>query len=138
MNATHAKIFGIVGLAFSLVWSATSTATPGSDSPVNVVATQDLRLKVGEPFLRARLRIIKLGWKPIPLHQNDGYEYSGTDRILAERNILEVDGCSTDAGTLCIFFYSKLGECLRIDTIGESIGEITITRWTNECPLTDQ
>ena len=138
MNFTIARILSVVGAMFLLGWSAHSTAAPDSNTLADASATQDVSLKVGESFLRARSRIIKSGWKPIRMHQNDGYEYSGTDRLLAERNIVEVDGCSTDAGVLCIFYYQKVGKCLRIDTVGENVAQIIVTRWSNECPDNNQ
>ena len=95
---------------------------------------QELPVKVGEPFLRARSLIIKKGWKPIPMHQGDDYEYSGIEKELAKRKFLEIEGCSVDAGVLCIFYYRKLDKCLRIDTIGENLAQISITRYTEECP----
>ena len=77
------------------------------NSVVSAPAVRDLPLKVSEPFLRARSRIIKLGWKPTRMHQDDDYEYSGIERELVDRKFLEIEGCSVDAGVLCIFYYSK-------------------------------
>jgi len=68
------------------------------------------------------------------MHADDRYEYSGTEKRLADRHILEVDSCSTDRGSLCIFYYAKDGSCLRIDTIGEQVNSMRVTRWDDSCP----
>lgn len=96
---------------------------------------EGLRLKIGESFLEARTRIIKLGWKPIRMHSNDNYEYDGAEKRLAERGFLEVDSCSIDTGANCILYYSKAAKCLRLDILGEQVVEMKVTRWANECPL---
>lgn len=91
-------------------------------------------LKVGEPFLSARSKILKAGWRPIRMHSNEDYEYSGTERLLAERKFLEVDYCSTDAGSLCVLYYRKGRQCLRLGTVGEQLKCMEVTRWSAECP----
>lgn len=92
-------------------------------------------LKVGESVLVARARILRSGWHPIRMHSNDDYEYVGAEKELADRKFLEVDSCSTDAGSLCILYYSKGTKCLRMDTVGEQLNEMKVTRWTDECPV---
>jgi len=99
---------------------------------------QNLSLKVGEPFLTARAKILRSGWRPMRMHSNDDYEYSGTDRILAERRFLEVDYCSTDAGSLCVLYYSKGTKCLRLGTVGEQLKYMEVTRWSEECPIVEE
>jgi hypothetical protein len=134
MNRMSVKTIGAAATVLLLACSAIATGAPDSNNATNTLAIRDAPLKVGEPFIRARSRLIKSGWKPIRMHRNDGYEYSGTEKNLAERNILEVDGCSIDAGVLCIFYYSRLTKCLRVDTVGEQVAHITVTKWTDECP----
>lgn len=134
MTSIRAKVLSIASAVSLLAGPSIAAGAPDNDSTATAAAMQEVPLKVGEQFLRARSRIIKLGWKPIPMHQNEGYERSGTDRLLAERKILEVDACSVDAGALCIFYYRKMAKCLRVDTVGENIGQIIVTRWTDECP----
>ncbi|WP_426206460.1 hypothetical protein [Pseudomonas sp. TWP3-1] len=90
-------------------------------------------IAVGERLVAARFKLIKQGWNPTPMHTSDGYEYSGVERELAARNFLELDTCSFDSSR-CILFYSKKGACLRVDTIGEQLDDMTVTRWTDECP----
>ena len=68
------------------------------------------------------------------MHKNDGYEYSGAEQRLAERNFFEVDFCSVDRGALCVLYYAKGNACLRIDTTGEQVKWMRVTRWSNECP----
>lgn len=94
-----------------------------------------LELRVGESFLKARARIIRRGWKPIRMHKNDNYEYDGAEKRLVESKFLEVDSCSIDAGANCILYYRKAASCLRLDTVGEQVKEMEVTRWTNECPV---
>ncbi|KAB0498165.1 hypothetical protein TU81_11240 [Pseudomonas lini] len=100
-------------------------------------ATSDRRgpagIAVGEPLVAARAKLIKQGWKPTRMHTSDGYEYSGVERELAAHKFFEVDVCSFDSSR-CILFYSKSGTCLRVDTIGEQLNDMTVTRWTDECP----
>ena len=69
------------------------------------------------------------------MHSNDDYEYTGAEKELADRQFLEVDACSIDAGALCILHYHKGTKCLRVDTVGEQLKHMTVTRWTNECPV---
>ncbi|MGY2439840.1 hypothetical protein [Pseudomonas sp. SDO52101_S400] len=90
-------------------------------------------IAVGEPLLAARSKLIKQGWKPTRMHTRDGYEYSGVERELAARNFLELDTCSFDSSR-CILFYSKKGACLRVDTMGERLKDMAVTRWADECP----
>lgn len=33
---------------------------------------------------------------------------------------------------------SKKGTCLRVDTIGEQLNDMNVTRWTRECPEAPQ
>jgi hypothetical protein len=69
------------------------------------------------------------------MHRADNHEYDGAEKRLAERGFLEVDSCSTDAGANCILYYRTSSECLRIDTVGEQVNEMHVTRWTEECPV---
>lgn len=92
-------------------------------------------LTIDEPFLRARARVIQHGWKPARIHAKKGYSYDDAEKRLADRKIFEADTCSMDAGTNCIFYYRKKQQCLRIDTIGEQVGNMKVARWTHECPV---
>jgi hypothetical protein len=115
--------------------SARADGASGSDSSRQTSGIDGLHLQAGESFLEARSRIIRFGWKPIRMHGNDNYEYDGAEKRLAERSFLEVDSCSIDAGANCILYYSKAAKCLRIDTVGEQVAQMKVTRWTNECPV---
>jgi hypothetical protein len=97
-----------------------------------------LDLTAGEPFIGARTRILKLGWTPVWMHEHDQYDYIGSEKELKSRGYAEVDACSIDAGVLCILYYKKNGQCLRIDTIGERVDHMRVTRWVSECPATPQ
>ena len=121
-------------LVLTLAAPAFATNANESNASKTVSTIENIGLKAGESFTKARSRIIKLGWTPVPMHRNDNYEYDGTEKKLADRGFVEVDSCSIDAGVLCIFYYSKALECLRIDTKGEQIKYMSVTRWTNECP----
>ncbi|WP_438298823.1 hypothetical protein [Pseudomonas sp. NMS19W] len=90
-------------------------------------------IAVDEPLVSARSKLIKQGWKPTRMHTSDGYEYSAVERELAAHNFLELDTCSFD-NSRCILFYSKEGACLRVDTMGERLKDMTVTRWADECP----
>lgn len=94
-------------------------------------------LKKDEPFLKARARLIKLGWKPVRMHTNSSYEYDGAEKRLIEHNFYEVDSCSIDAGAICILYYTKSDVCLRIDTVGEQVKVMKVERWVEECPSPD-
>lgn len=126
--------FAVAGLAFSLIVPTFSTNAMGSNDANMASTTENLGLKVGETFTKARSRIVRLGWTPVRVHRDDGYELSGLEKVLAERNFVEVDSCSVDAGVLCIFYYRRESECLRVDTKGEQIRYMSVTGWTNECP----
>jgi len=128
MNLSVAKIMGFAGTVCVLLWPPMAASVADSDSSAKAHTMQEVPLKTGEPFLRARSRIIKLGWKPIRMHQNDGYEYSGTEKELAEKKIFEVDACSVDAGVLCSFYYRKAKTCLRVRTVGETLGQMSVNR----------
>jgi hypothetical protein len=94
-----------------------------------------LRLQQGESFVRLRSRLIKSGWAPVHVHAGEGYEYDGTEKRLVERNFYEVDSCSTDRGSLCALYYKKGRTCLRVDTIGEQVDSMRVTRWEESCPV---
>jgi hypothetical protein len=122
------------GLVFSISLLATSVKAQDSDNSRMTPSIGDLNLKVGEPFLKARTRIIKHGWKPIRMHESDHYEYSGTEKDLVDRGFREVDSCSIDAGVLCTMYYNKKKECLRLETRGEQVNDIRLRLWLKECP----
>jgi hypothetical protein len=90
-------------------------------------------ITTGQSLLNARATLLKHGWKPVRRHADDGYEYSGAELELTARRIFEVDSCSADSAR-CVLFYEKKGECLRVDTIGEKLNWMTVTRWSSECP----
>ncbi|WP_447784797.1 hypothetical protein [Pseudomonas germanica] len=91
----------------------------------------------GERLAAAKSKLLKQGWKPKRMHTNDGYEYSGVEKELATRSFFELDTCSFDSSR-CILYYAKKGTCLRVDTIGEQFNDMTVTRWTRECPEATQ
>jgi hypothetical protein len=134
MKPSYRQILVLAGLAISSAIPAFATDANDSDGVRTASKVENAGLKAGEPFTKARSRILKLGWAPVRMHRNDNYEYDGTEKELADRGVVEVDSCSLDAGVLCIFYYSKASECLRVDTKGEQIRYMSVTRWTNECP----
>jgi len=113
-----------------------SLSAPDGAARVDKQSTSvmDLRLQEGALFVHVRDRLIKSGWKPVRMHVGDRYEYDGTEKRLADRNFFEVDSCSTDRGSMCIFYYAKDGMCLRIDTMGEQVDAMRVTRWDDSCP----
>ncbi|MBB6186432.1 phage tail sheath gpL-like [Rhodanobacter sp. MP7CTX1] len=90
-------------------------------------------IAVGESLVAARNKLVKQGWRPTRMHATDGYEYSRAELQLTARKFIEVDSCSSDSSR-CILFYAKNGVCLRVDTIGEKLNDMTVTRWAVECP----
>ncbi len=112
--------------------TGTSSAFAGGSQATNV-KHGPVGIAVDEPLMSARSRLIRQGWKPTRMHTSDGYEYSGVERELAAHNFLELDTCSFDSSR-CILFYSKKGACLRVDTMGEQLKDVAVTRWADECP----
>lgn len=113
----------------SFAFAGGSQATNDKHGPAGIA--------VDEPLVSARSKLIEQGWKPTRMHTSDGYKYSGVERELAARDFLELDTCSFDSSR-CILFYSKKGACLRVDTMGEQLKDMTVTRWANECPDASQ
>jgi hypothetical protein len=134
MKLSYALIVMTVVLTFFKA-SARTQGEADNNQPKITSGIESPSLKVGEPFLVARSRILRSGWHPARMHSNDGYEYFGAEKELTDRKFLEVDYCSMDAGALCILYYSKGTKCLRVDTVGEQLSEMKVIRWTDECPV---
>lgn len=90
-------------------------------------------LKKGMRFLAARDLLMHEKWRPINVHQGDGYEYIGVEKALRTARIDELESCAVDIA-LCIYNYSRGRECLRLATEGEDIAEMRVYYWTHECP----
>lgn len=90
-------------------------------------------LKQGMSFTKARMLLLKDGWKPVPMHINDHYKYDGVEKELVRRKFMEVDSCSNDSAR-CVLYYRKDAACLRLDTIGEHVHGMKVVRWVDECP----
>lgn len=135
MRSRCVKLVVLSSLAVLLNISVKVQAASRSDHPRKISSIKDLHLKAGESFLEVRTRILRLGWKPERMHSNDNYAYDGAEKRLAERGFLEVDSCSIDAGANCILYYRNVDKCLRLDTVGEQVNDMIITRWTDECPI---
>ena len=125
MKASILVFFALYCMGISAAFANGSQAPYDKRGPAGIV--------VGERLAAARSKLVKQGWKPTRMHTTDGYEYSGVERELATRNYFELDTCSFDSSR-CILYYSKKGSCLRVDTIGEQFNDMTVTRWTRECP----
>ncbi|WP_236178984.1 MULTISPECIES: hypothetical protein [Pseudomonas] len=125
MNTPILLLLAMYCAGTSFAFAGGSQATNDKHGPAGIA--------VDEPLVSARSKLIEQGWKPTRMHTSDGYEYSGVERELAARNFLELDTCSFDSSR-CILFYSKKGACLRVDTMGEQLKDMTVTRWTDECP----
>lgn len=119
------------GTALLVSLSAPDDAACATEQSTAVV---NLRLQEGLSFVSVRAHLIKSGWTPVRMHVGENYEYDGTEKRLADRNFFEVDSCSTDRGSMCIFYYAKDGTCLRIDTSGEQVDSMRVTRWDGSCP----
>jgi hypothetical protein len=134
MRSTTSNRLTIASLAILLGCAPMLVRADVDNRSAAAPTSNDLALKAGESFTRARARIVKAGWKPVRVHQNDKYEYSGTEKELVNRGFFEVDSCSIDAGSLCIMYYRKSMACLRLDTRGEQLKYMEVRRWSNECP----
>lgn len=131
MRRVTELIASFIGASLLMSLSQSASAVRANEQSITSV---NLRLREGASFVSARARLIKSGWKPVRMHADGGYEYSGTEKRLADRHVYEVDSCSTDRGSLCIFYYAKDGSCLRIDTVGEQVNSMRVTRWDDSCP----
>lgn len=134
MSPPRAHIVMAASLVILFAVPASVEGAPGSDTPSKASGTASLQLETGESFLTVRARILRHGWTPIQMHSNDTYEHDGVEKRLAERGFFEVDSCSTDAGANCILYYRKAANCLRLDTIGEQVANMKVSRWMKECP----
>jgi hypothetical protein len=123
-----------IATAAAVTWSpeAIADGVPADKTFLKSIASANL--KKNEPFLKARARLIKLGWDPVRMHANGSYEYDGAEKRLIEHNFYEVDSCSIDAGAICILYYKKSSMCLRVDTVGEQVKVMKVARWVEECP----
>ena len=115
---------------------AESSEKANASSAKAVLESKSPLLKVGEPFLAARARILRFGWNPLPIPRD--YEYIGTEKELAERKFLEVAYCSIDRGSLCVLYYRRGSSCLRLGTVGEQLKYMKITYWAEECPSAEE
>lgn len=129
MKASTLVSVALCCMGISATFADDSQASNDKPGPAGIV--------VGERLAAAKSKLVKQGWKPTRMHTTDGYEYSGVEKELATRNYFELDTCSFDSSR-CILYYSKKGACLRVDTIGEQFNEMTVTRWTGECPEATQ
>jgi hypothetical protein len=133
MKFIHAMI-AVTALITVSQSSARTLGEPDNHQPEVGLGAGIPHLKVGESFLVARSRILKTGWHPTRMYKEDDYEFFDIEKELKDRNFLEFDSCSMDAGVLCILYYNQETRCLRVDTIGEQIKDMKVTRWTDECP----
>ncbi|MBY8934378.1 hypothetical protein [Pseudomonas fluorescens] len=129
MKASTLVLVAVYCMGISAAFAGGSQASNEKHGPAGIV--------VGERLVAARAKLVKQGWKPTRMHTTDGYEYSGVEKELAARKFFELDACSFDSSR-CILYYAKKGTCLRVDTIGEQFNDMTVTRWTRECPEAPQ
>ena len=125
------KLIALTGVSlFMVLFGSVGVVRANSQS----TAAANFCLEKGALFVRVRARLIKSGWTPVRMHAADNYEYDGTEKRLIDRRFFEVDSCSTDRGSLCILYYAKDGVCLRVDTVGEQVNSMRVTRWDDSCP----
>jgi phage tail sheath gpL-like len=129
MKASTLVLVALYCMGISAAFADASHAPNDQRGPADIA--------VGERLAAAKSKLLKQVWKPTRMHTNDGYEYSGVERELAARKFFELGSCSFDSSR-CILYYAKKGTCLRVDTIGEQFNDITVTRWTRECPEAPQ
>lgn len=94
----------------------------------------------GMDFFQARQKIINQGWVPYKTHHDfvkegeDGFPYSGIERRLINRGVVEISGCSLGK-TSCVFYYSKAGKCFLLETDGENVSQLKLFYWgMRSCP----
>jgi hypothetical protein len=126
-----AELIALAGASLLIFLSFSNSVVRASEQSA---AVSDLRLQQGALFVSVRARLIKSGWTPVRMHAGENYEYGGTEKRLTARHFFEVDSCSTDSGSLCILYYAKDGTCLRVDTAGERVESMRVTRWDESCP----
>lgn len=98
-----------------------------------VAMANGIELAKGMHLLDAR-KVLKMhGWRPIDLHEHDGYEFIGVERLLRDQGISEVESCAIDRG-LCIFNYRKGTKCIRLLTTGEEVDRMQVDSWVRACP----
>ncbi len=133
MRTTYAMLISVTASAFLQV--PLEARAQISNGQLKVPPSeQNLSLKVGQSFLSARAELLRYGWRPMQMHSDKDYEYSGTEKVLADRKFFEVAYCSTDAGSLCVLYYRNGTKCIRLGTVGEQLKYMVVTRWTEECP----
>ncbi|PCM47365.1 hypothetical protein CP335_22565 [Pseudomonas fluorescens] len=129
MKASTLLLVAVYCMGISAAFAGDPQASNDKHGPAGIA--------IGERLVAARAKLVKQGWKPMSMHATDGYEYSGVERELAAHKLFELDTCSFDSSR-CILYYSKKGTCLRVDTLGEQFSDMTVTRWTHECPEATQ
>lgn len=129
MKASILLSVALYCMGISATFADASQAPNDKRGPAGIV--------VGERLAAARSELVQQGWNPTRMHTTDGYEYSGVEKELAAHKFFELDTCSFDSSR-CILYYAKKGTCLRVDTIGEQLNAMTVTRWTHECPDSPQ
>jgi hypothetical protein len=122
----------------SVIFLSNDGAIASSGQQKKVTTEHVVHIARNEPFVKVRARMIKQGWAPVRMHANDDYIYDGAEKRLADQKILEVDSCSMDAGANCILYYRRHRQCLRIDTVGEQVSDMKVTRWTTECAWSEK
>lgn len=129
MKASTLVLVAVYCMGISAAFAGGSQAPNAKHGPAGIV--------VGEHLVAAKAKLVKQGWKPTRMHTTDGYEYSGVERELVTHTFFELDTCSFDSSR-CILYYAKTGTCLRVDTLGEQVNDMTVTQWTRECPAAPQ
>jgi hypothetical protein len=93
-------------------------------------------LTSGTPFLKARRRILALGWKPVDRMDTSIEETPDCALLecqLHRRRVAEVDACAMDR-SVCTFYYRKGKHWLQLMAIGESLNELTVYYWADVPP----
>ena len=87
-------------------------------------------LKKDQSFKSARIAILKQGWRPVK--NSDPSTLFGVDKMLYRAGYKEVNACAMDIAQ-CILLYKKRGQCLSLFVHGETIADMTVVSWTDEC-----
>jgi hypothetical protein len=91
----------------------------------------------GSFFLKKRDRLLSEGWQPKRMHRVNEYDYIGFEKYIISRKFYELESCSVDNKSFCIFNYVKGDKCLRITTEGEEFRSLRVISISSECAPDD-
>ncbi|WP_148225266.1 hypothetical protein [Methylovorus sp. MP688] len=121
------KILSFFLIFFSLIDSSYSSS----------FSNENLSSPVGSYFLNERNRLLSKGWQPKRMHRVNEYDYIGFEKYIVNKKFYELESCSVDNKSFCIFNYVKGDKCLRITTEGEEFRSLRVISISSECAPDD-